>query len=365
MNQSESTPTRPSGTLPEIAIILVNWNGRADTLECLESVFRLDYPNYRVVVCDNASSDDSIAAISEWVTSQVTVEPQSPHFSYLFTAPLAKKNIHFASYTIAAAEGLVPQAQDPRLVLIEVGANLGFAGGNNVGIRYALNKMDSKYVWLLNTDTVVPPDALTKLVERAMVDESIGMVGSSLVYYWEPGMVQGMGGARMDHRSTRCEHIGVNQPIGSIPVDPSAVEAKMTYVIGASMLVSRAFIEAVGPMCEDYFLYYEEIDWALRGEKQFRLAYAPASFVFHKVGGSSKSVASMTSLRFLHQNRLKFVARFLPGRYLATMLSLAGDMLRATLKGQLQTSRAIGEALLRARRHFLEEKNYISKKASV
>ncbi len=355
MTDVSSRAERKGRPLPQVAIILVNWNSRADTLECLESVFRLDYPDFKVVVCDNASTDDSVSAIQAWVAGTANVEPQSPHFNYLLSAPLNKSGIGFARYGRAVAESDGPGEPDARLVLIEVGANAGFAGGNNVGIRYALKHTSAKYFWLLNTDTVVEPDALTRLVERAMVDDRLGMTGSSLIYYWQPSKVQGMGGGAMDSRNTRCIHIGVNEPLGSIPDDPVKVEAQMAYVIGASMLVSRIFVETVGLMCEDYFLYYEETDWALRAKGRFNLGYAPGSIVYHKVGGSSQRVASRTSMRFLYQNRLKFVARFLPDRYLATVISLAGDMLRGLLKGRWGTSLVIGETLLQARRHYLEE----------
>lgn len=341
--------------LPQVAIILVNWNSRADTLECLESVFRLDYPDFKVVVCDNASSDDSIAAIQKWATDGATVEPQSPHYGYLLSDSLDKSVIGLACYTREDVDVDRVVGSNARLVLIEVGSNAGFAGGNNAGMRYALKQTSAQFFWLLNTDTVVEPDALKRLVERAMTDDRLGMTGSSLLYYWEPTKVQGMGGGAMDIRNTRCIHIGVNQPVASIPLDPAEVESKMAYVIGASMLVSRAFVEAVGPMCEDYFLYYEETDWALRAKGRFNLGYAPGSIVYHKVGGSSQRVASRTSMRFLYQNRLKFVARFLPERYLATVLSLTSDMLRGLVKGRWGTSFVIGEALLQARRHYLEE----------
>lgn len=342
-------------SLPQVAIILVNWNSRADTLECLESVFRLDYPDFKVVVCDNASSDDSVSAIQDWASGRAPVKPQSPHYGYLLSNPLDKSGIGFARYTREDVDVAGTVGKDAKLVLIEVGSNAGFAGGNNAGIRYALKQTSAQFIWLLNTDTVIEPDALTRLVERAMADDRIGMTGSSLLYYWEPTKVQGMGGGAMDIRNTRCIHIGVNQPVASIPHDPAVVESQMAYVIGASMLVTRAFVEAVGPMCEDYFLYYEETDWALRAKGRFNLGYAPGSIVYHKVGGSSQRVASRTSMRFLYQNRLKFVARFLPERYLATVLSLTGDMLRGLVKGRWSTSLVIGEALLQARRRYREE----------
>lgn len=344
----------PGQKLPEVAIILVNWNGREDTLECLESIYRMDYPNFRVVVCDNASKDGAVQAIEQWCQSDKGVTPQSPHFNELFSTAMQKPS-PCVRLDRDGAE-LSDMASAP-LVVVETGSNLGFAGGNNVGIRHALRSPTTKYFWLLNTDTVVAPDALSRLVERAEMEQHVGIVGSTLVYYWQPDKVQGMGGASMDARSTRMQHVGINEPRSAIPADPAEVERQLAYVIGASMLVTRDFIEQVGLMCEDYFLYYEEIDWAMRAQGRFKLGYAPASIVYHKVGGSSRKVASLASMSFLYRNRFKFVARFLPDRFTATLLSVAADMTRAFLKGQFGLSRVIAGALLQAAGQYQRERS--------
>jgi GT2 family glycosyltransferase len=343
-----------STTNKSVAIILVNWNGCEDTLECLESVFRLNYPNFRVIVCDNASSDGSLDKIELWAQGLVEVKPASMNHTGIFSGRARVASIPFVRYGREAAESTVSGEDDPSLVLFDTGGNLGFAGGNNVGIRYALARTQAEFVWLLNTDTIVDPDALTRLVERAEQNPLIGMVGSSLIYYWDPGKVQVMAGASMHPRTTRMVLLGTDQPVDTIPGDPTQIETQMAFVTGASMLVSRAFIERVGLMCEDYFLYYEEIDWALRGKSLFQLGYAPRSHVYHKVGGSSRRVASLASLRYLYRNRLRFVARFLPSRFTSTVLNLTFDMLRAALKGRYGQSLAIGGALIKAHRLYRE-----------
>jgi GT2 family glycosyltransferase len=345
--------------LPTVAIILLNWNGRDDTLECLESVFRLSYPNFRVVLCDNDSNDDSLNSFQEWADGRLPVSPASPDFAGAFARPRANGKVSWVRYTRNEAEADGSHGDIPELVLIETGANLGFAGGNNVGIRYALQHIKSDFVWLLNTDTIVHSNALSALVERAVRDTNIGMVGSSLVYYWQPDKVQAMGGATLDVKTTRMEHIGIHSSTKAIPENPSAVEARMAYVVGASMLVSSAYIEQVGLMCEDYFLYYEEIDWALRGKGRYTLAYAPESIVFHKVGGASRRIPSLASMRFLYRNRIRFVTRFMPDRLAGTLWSLALDMLRAGLKGRFGLCRVIAETLVDARQLHAETKTQV------
>jgi len=331
---------------PLVAIILLNWNSRLDTLECLESVFRLNYPNFRVLVCDNDSSDGSLDSIEDWAAGNMPVAPASKEYVWLLSQPRPKKILSCVRHTRAQAEAAAVQPVDSDLVLIETGANLGFAGGNNVGIRFAQNVLHADYVWLLNTDTVADPWALTAMVARAQKSETFGMVGSSLIYYWQPHTVQALGGASLDIRNTRIRHIGDGSPVADIPLDGSQVESQMAYVIGASMLVSRKFIEQVGLMCEDYFLYYEEVDWALRAKNKFKLGYTPESKVFHKVGGASRRVASTASLRYMWRNRIRFVARFLPGSLPGTLFVIILDLARALLKGQFALAMVIANTLL-------------------
>jgi len=345
-----------------VAIILLNWNSRMDTLECLESVFRLNYPDYCVVLCDNDSSDGSLASFQEWAEGRVAVTPASDVFTHAFAQPRPRTALHWNRLSRKQAEGTGELWKAPELVLIETGANLGFAGGNNVGIRFALKHLQPDYFWLLNTDTLVDPESLAALVARARRDQRVGMVGSSLIYYWKPDEVQAMGGASLDPRTTLMRSIGDGSSVDSIPQDSSEIESKMAYAIGASMLISRQFVERIGLMCEDYFLYYEEIDWALRAKGRFSIAYAPASKVFHKVGGASRRVASTASMRYMWRNRLRFVGRFMPGCLIGTLASMAMAMLRAALKGQFRLARVIAGALLDSRRLLAEGKG---KKACV
>lgn len=302
-------PTDPAA---RVAIILVNWNGARDLLECLESLMRLNTPAFDVVVCDNQSSDGSVEKLVAWAAGGVPVTPESPAHAALFEAPRRVQPRVRVIERAEAEDGALSFAQDTAITIIRTGGNLGFAGGNNVGLRHAMRDPRYAHFWLLNTDTVVAADALDALLERAAQRPDAGMVGSTLLYYWFPDRVQAMGGASFDVSRGVAAHLGAGVPRGAIPADPAALEACTDYVVGASILASRAFVERVGLMCEDYFLYFEEIDWAVRGREGFALAYAPASVVFHKVGGSSRRQASRTSLRYLYRNRLRFMGRFFP-----------------------------------------------------
>jgi GT2 family glycosyltransferase len=287
------------------AIILVNWRSWRDTLECLGSLLCLEEAPACIIVVDNASPDDSCERMRAWCRGEVDHRPECLLDEVRFVAQ-APRNLDW----LEVWDDEAPRRQ-PRLLLLRARSNRGFAGGNNLGLRVAY-EMGLSYFWLLNTDTVVPPDALTQLLRRAAEKPDAGMVGSTLIFYWRPDQVQAFGGASFDPATGVGRHLGDRQPLAMVPQDPREIERRMGYVVGASMLVTRNFVRDVGPMCEDYFLYFEEIDWALRARGKFSLAYAPASRVYHKIGGSSMKRDSRMALRYLYQNRLRLIGRFYP-----------------------------------------------------
>ncbi len=274
-----------SQAAPKVFIVILNWNGLADTLDCLESLAGLEYPNFEVIVVDNDSSDDSEEVL---------------------------------------------KGRYPQHIIIQSGANLGFAGGTNVGLRYALEH-GADYAWLLNNDTLVEPDALTELVKRMQEKSDAGLCGSTLVYHHDRSRVQAYGGATYNKWLSTSRHIGQDAPKGQ-EVNTEEVESQLDYLVGASCLVSRPFLEEVGLMSEDYFLYYEEVDWAARARGRYTLAFAPKSVVYHKEGGSigsSSDGAKKSRLADYYgvRNRLLYTRKHapeaLPSVYLGLLVTLA------------------------------------------
>lgn len=280
-----------------LAVVLVNWNGWHDTVACLDSLLPTLPPDARVLVCDNASADQSLSHLKQWAEGKLGAQG-------------------FAVHDRARAES-GPHPQDPQLVLIDTGGNLGFAGGNNVGIRYALaNGFDR--VWLLNNDTVVDEHTASELQARMDADPDIGMCGSTMFYFDQPKVLQCLSGSAFDFRNAVGHPIGFGDAFDpAMPID--IVEARLDHISGASMMVSRAFLQQVGLMNEDYFLYFEEIDWAVRAQGRFKLGWAPRSFVWHKEGGSIGSShrhrPSDKSLMHLCVNRLRFTRALMPRHY--------------------------------------------------
>lgn len=327
---------------PRVAVVVVNWNGWRDTIACLDSLLPILPEGGRVIVCDNASQDDSLTHIRQWAEGRGESPAQPP-----FVHMRAQRPVHCVEYGRVQAEaGGSPD--DPVLVLVRTGDNLGFAGGNNVGMRYALAR-GYDHIWLLNNDTVVNEHSLAALLARMHADPAIGMCGSTLAYFHQPDMVQALGGARFDFLRGVGQHMGVGGRL-DVKRDVAAIENSLDYVVGASMMVSRHFLETVGLMNEEYFLYFEEIDWAMRAKGRFKLAWARASVVLHKegatIGSSHRTRPSVTSLRYLYRNRLRFARSHTPQYYWSVWRSICYETMVYLKRRDLVAVRIILSNLL-------------------
>jgi GT2 family glycosyltransferase len=338
---SDSSDSRQA----RVAIVLVNWNGWRECVECIDSVLAQAHGNFHLFIVDNDSSDQSLERIAAWCAAPAADLRWCtlPGVDRL-TDRASPGRIEFRSAG-RSHERLPPAEDDCRLTLIRSGDNLGFAGGCNVGIR-AAGLDEFAYVWLLNPDTVVDRRALVELVARAEQQPDIGMVGSTVRYYHDPGTVQALGGGRLNRSNAVCAHIGERSSSSNVPVDGSTVERELDFVFAASMLVSARFIREIGLMQEDYFLYYEELDWAMRGRDRFRLGFAPRSHVFHKSGANSSKIMPLYAGNFFYRNRLRFVSRFLPDRMAAAKRQLFEEMLRHVARGRWGLARVVWSTLM-------------------
>jgi GT2 family glycosyltransferase len=294
-----------------VCIIIVNWNGWGDTIECLESVFRLEYDDFQVVLCDNDSTDRSLEYIRAWADGELSCA-QTVNVLQDLTFPPVPKPIRYSQYEYNDISRLADATnENAPLVLIRTGANRGFAGGNNVGLRYAMKRRDMEFVWLLNNDTVVRKDALKSMVREMRRNPSAGICGSKIISYYEPDKVQSLGGCRFNKWLGISGHIGAKTAASSA-VDKSDVLRHMAYVTGASMLVSQPFLNDVGLMDEGYFLYYEEIDWVIRANNRYSLEFTPDSVVYHKEGASTGTTRSYCADFYSLQSRILFTRQHFP-----------------------------------------------------
>jgi GT2 family glycosyltransferase len=273
---------------PNVTCILLNWNGWKDTVECLNALKEYSYPNLTSVVVDNGSSNDSVARI---------------------------------------------RAAHPDVLLLESGKNLGFAGGNNIGIRHALQR-GAEYVWLLNNDTVPAPDALSALVAKAMIDRRIGAVASICYYADKPTTVQAWAGTR------------VNLWIGYArnSTDPHPDEW-FHSLYGASMLVARSAIEDAGMLDEGFFHYWEETEFCLRlRRKGWLLAAAPESRILHKVAASSGGNRLVLD-RYFTTSGLRILRLHSRMPRLSMLVFLTVRFLRRAVRLQFSLCRSVWEGI--------------------
>lgn len=285
-------------------LVVLNWRNSVDTIDCLDSIVSAnDRCIAGVVVCDNASGDGSEVRIRSWL------ENNASSFSEVKWSDGA-----FSSLRTAGCEASGGAIQ---FALVHTGANLGFAGGNNVGIRYVQQSGEFDYLLLLNNDALLTPGAVSRMVGRFDEGGQVGMCGCTVVYHHTPSQVQAYGGASYSPWLGRAAHIGAHFPVEE-PRDAASVEARLDYILGAALMISRPCLERTGLMEESYFLYFEEIDWATRAAREgFSLGYEPEALVYHKEGGtigssSRKGARSHLSEHYLILNRLRFTRKFYP-----------------------------------------------------
>jgi GT2 family glycosyltransferase len=300
---------------PRVAILLLNWNGCRDTMECLESLSRLEYSDYFVVLCDNGSTDDSIRSIRGWGGDRMIELDRDQ------------------------AESGVARPVDAHLVLIHNGGNLGFAAGNNVGLRYLVAQSDVDHVWLLNNDVIVDPFALSAMVTCARSEPGIGAVGTTIFEYSQPTVIQAAGGGVFSRRH-------FNPDLVTRPRRKADGRApRLDFISGASLLVSIDALRRVGFIDEAFFIYCEDVDFCVRLRALgLDLVHAESARIWHK-GGSSMGHRSLRHDYYTVRNTLAVVRKHYPGMvpmaaaylfYRAVLPKLArrqGARLRAVWRG--------------------------------
>lgn len=245
----------------KIAVIVLNWNNGPDTLECLESLEKLDYPNYEVLLVDNGSTDGSLDQI---------------------------------------------RSRYPDLLIVENGENLGYAEGNNRGMAEAL-KRGADLLLLLNNDTVVAPNLLSELVKAAQNHPEAAVFGPKIFFYDDPATIWYAGGG-VDAKTGRCHHIGWGAAEGH------KEEQETDYVCGCALAVRREAVEKVGMLSPEYFLIWEEIDWCWRIRKAgYKCLFVPKARVWHKVSASfPEGNRGPTWQYYYYRNKLLFHRRHTP-----------------------------------------------------
>lgn len=233
MEKDSSHPT----TSNKILIILVNWNGKKDTLECLSSLQKVNYPHFTTVVVDNGSHDDSVPCI---------------------------------------------RSVFPKIPIFETKQNLGFAGGNNIAIEWGLKK-DFDWILLLNNDTTVDPQFLHEFMQAAIQKPKAKILGAKIYRYHEPTTIDHLGGV-WNPSIGEFDSIAISKLDDGISFE----EMKpVDYVCGAALFMHRSVPEKIGMLEKDFFLFWEETDFCCRARRAgFEVWTAPRAKIWHKVSSS-------------------------------------------------------------------------------
>ena len=286
--------------------IIVNWNGKKDTDACLRSLtnVRSNDIDLHVVLVDNGSTDGSEDFI---------------------------KHTH------------------PNVTLLQAGKNLGFTGGNNLGIRHALER-NADYVWLLNNDTIVDPNVLSFV--DVFEDQTVGAAGSKIYFAKghefhhdrylpkERGHVLWYAGGLVDWNNMFASHRGVDE------VDRGQYDKveETPFITGCSFVVRSNVIRKIGVLDDSYYLYLEDLDWSIRIQRAgYKTMYAPSSKLWHVNAGSSGRPGNPTHEYYMTRNRLVFGLRWAPIR---TKFALIRESIRILFGGSQLRKKAIVDAYI-------------------
>ena len=270
-----------------VAIVLVNFNGADDTIECISSLESLIYKDYQIIVVDNCSTDDSPGKLK------------------------------------------VAQ-QNHRFILLTSQENRGFSAGNNIGIKYA-QEHNVDYYWLLNNDTLVEPDTLDQLLEGFSNNSACG-VTTGKIYYEKNRSVIWYAGGSMNPHTARTEHWSY----GKEDEDEATYPQKVTFVTGCCMCISSQVIDKIGMLDESYFLYEEDAEYSFRiCEAGFDIVYIPDAVIYHKVSASTGQ-ASPLSQYYTIRNKYRLIHQHFKGinKWIAYLYSTLQMFFRC-FKGEL------------------------------
>jgi len=288
--------------LTSVSIIVLNWNGWEDTVECLESLYQIDYSNYDVILVDNGSEDDSIEKIKKYCEGEITVN--SSFFEYnsnnkpIQTFRVTREELDSFEFK-GVPEEFLNLSSKKKLIIIENEENFGFAEGNNVGIRFILNNLESDYILLLNNDTVVRKGFLNELVRVIESNTRIGLVGPKTYYYDYNGRkdVINFAGGRFNIWKGQAYHIGFNE----IDEGQHNDIKEVGYVEGSCLLAKKDLFKEVGLLDSRFFGFWEENDLCVRANKAgYACVYVPNAEIWHKV---SAGFSSGLKVYYLARNR--------------------------------------------------------------
>ena len=259
--------------IPRVAIIILNWNGWLDTIECLESLYRINYQNYDVIVVDNGSKDNSLQKMENYCEGNIKIDPlYSSYDSSNKPISLLKLTKKEAESKVKLKKKFLNLANNRKLILISIKKNSGFARGCNTGSTFAISNLKPDYILLLNNDTVIEKNFLMELVKISEIDDMIGIVGPEILFYEKP------------HKNQfEDKYKEIRKP------------TEVDWVSGCAILIKIKLIKSIGLLDTIFFNYYEETDYIERAKKSgFKIFYVPTTHkIFHKYSATAKKIPGL------------------------------------------------------------------------
>jgi GT2 family glycosyltransferase len=283
--------------LPNVSIIILNWNGWENTIKCLKSLYQIEYDNFNVIIVDNNSEDDSIKKIKSYCEGSLNTSSNKTVNKPIQVLELINnKSEPINSFSEIYSD--LPS--NKKLILIKNDKNYGYAGGNNIGIKYSFKYLNPNYIMILNNDTIVNQDFLIKLVKFAVADEDIGIIGPKIYYYNNPNIINSAGGVIKWRKG-----IGVNIGIGEKDEGQFNQVNYVDCLLGACILIKSSVIKKIGLLDEKFFLLLEETDFCFRAKMAgYKIVFYPESVIYHKEGFSGQ--INPLILYYMNRNRLLF-----------------------------------------------------------
>lgn len=301
--------------VPLVSIITVNYDTPVVTAEMLQSLSKVIYPNWEVIVVDNASPNHS---------------------------------------------SIILKDEFPFIKHISCPENLGFAGGNNIGLHFATGK----FAFFINNDTEVTPNLISELVDYLQTHPKCGIACPKIKYFYQPNVIQYAGARGLHPLTSRSFDIGyLKKDMGEFDYC-----SKTDLPNGAAMMVPMNLIKQIGQMSEIYFLYYEELDWAIRFKKQgYETHYVGTAEIYHKESVSTGKNSPLKTF-YLYRNRFLYIRRNYKGLkwFIASaffiLISSIGHIFKHGLKNEMGHAKVIWKALLWnfSEPHHKEPKNHSS-----
>jgi GT2 family glycosyltransferase len=295
---------------PKVYIVILNWNSWRDTIECLKSIQRSDYPNYYIVVVDNGSHDGSCERIEEWARGDIFIK------SLYIDSCDDTETIRVVSYdrNIAENGGIKDSEQElsslpaaKRVVLIKSVENLGFACGSNLGIRYVL-AVGGVYVLLLNNDTVIDGMALSSMVNFMESHSGYSGATGQIRLYNNPSRIWNCGGALTFYGTRRYYHR--NSQVNKVP---KCGFKNISFISGCAALFRASLFNKVGLLSELFFFGEEDFELSLRLKRiGCKLACIYDAIIYHKVGSSIKIATNTNNIGYIY---IYYLSRFIDMRY--------------------------------------------------